>query len=189
MRRQLRCSYRLGWGEQAVSRNTRARRHDRHQAGAADAAAAVAAVRTDHRWHGVRSGRSSVQRSAPGSGRRQPDRPRGGVLALCWRTSSSSGFLAAAGVSGGAPRPKPRPNADLAGNGSQRNAARRRRRVHGGISWCSQRTSPVLVRWRGCGRDYCPGAAEHARAPVRTPVCRRPLWRKTRTTTARAGQP
>ena len=55
-------------------------------------------------------------------------------------------------------------SANLAGNGSQRNAARRRRRVHGGLSWCSQRASPVLVRRRGCGRDYCPGAAEYAQA-------------------------
>jgi hypothetical protein len=130
----------------------------------------VEAVRTGSRRHGVRDGRSSVQRSVPGAGRRQPRRPRGGVLRSARIRARQAGSWRLRVYPVAHNDRNCGRSANLAGNGSQRDAARRRRRVRGGLSRCSERASPLLVRWRGCGR------------PVRTPVCRRPLWRKTHTT-------
>ena len=135
----------------------------------------------DSRWHGVRGGRSSVQRRVPGAGRRPPGRPRGDVLRSARLRAHQAGSrrprvyqVARSDRNGGR-------SANLAGNGPQRNAARRRRRVHGGLNWCRERASPVLF-----GAGVVAGTTVlvllSMPKPVRTPVCRRPLWRKTRTT-------
>jgi hypothetical protein len=85
--------------------------------------------------------------------RRRPDRPRGGVLrsaGVCPRQARSWRLR----VYQVAHRDRNcGRSANLAGNGSQRNAARRRRRVHGGLSWCSQlhlaSTGSVAGLWPG----------------------------------------